>query len=184
MWDFSWHYGGMKEDTLQKGLPIPDEDAIRKLVLAKNVEAPDLATVKDFLRFYAAPSEGIIAERITCDSLNTFAEWFFAGFTYVTDTPTNSKDRSEVYNVSTFRHMWRAPDLIFPSESGKSCLRKASWSGGQSIFLPNAMLVACYEPHGRRTIQADHIQERHTHPSGQVTILSRQHVCPSAKAYT
>ena len=34
----------MKEDALQKGLPAPDEAVVRELVLAKNVEAPDLAT--------------------------------------------------------------------------------------------------------------------------------------------
>jgi hypothetical protein len=42
MWSFSWHYEGMKEDALQKGLPAPDEAVVRELVLAKNVEAPDL----------------------------------------------------------------------------------------------------------------------------------------------
>jgi hypothetical protein len=39
---FSWHYEGMKEDALQKGLPAPDETAVRELVLAKNAETPDL----------------------------------------------------------------------------------------------------------------------------------------------
>src|SRR5205085_11353035 len=73
-WSFSWHYGRMKEDTLQKGLPVPDEAAV-----------PDLATVKDFLAFMQ-PREGKIREEETCDSLNTFAEWFFAGFSRVTDT--------------------------------------------------------------------------------------------------
>jgi hypothetical protein len=38
------------------------------------VEAPDLTTVKDFLRFYTAASKGKIKEKITADSLNTFAE--------------------------------------------------------------------------------------------------------------
>jgi hypothetical protein len=50
------------------------------------VEVPDLATVKDFLRFKAAAGKGMIAEQTTYDSLNTFAEWFFAGFARVTDT--------------------------------------------------------------------------------------------------
>jgi hypothetical protein len=58
---FSWHYEGMEEDALQKGLPAPDEAAVRELVLAKRVEAPDLATVKGFLRFKAAASKGLIA---------------------------------------------------------------------------------------------------------------------------
>jgi hypothetical protein len=42
MWSFSWHYERMKEDALQKGLPAPDEAAVRELVLAKNVEARTL----------------------------------------------------------------------------------------------------------------------------------------------
>jgi hypothetical protein len=107
-WDFSWHHEEAKEDALQKGLPIPDEAAIRERVLRKNVEAPDLATVKDFLRFHAAASEGKIKEKITSDSLNTFAEWFFAGFSRVTDTQTDADDRSEVYDVSTLRCIWWA----------------------------------------------------------------------------
>jgi hypothetical protein len=37
----------------RKGLSIPDEAAVRERVLAKNVEAPNLATVKDFLLFCA-----------------------------------------------------------------------------------------------------------------------------------
>jgi hypothetical protein len=39
----------------------------------------------------------MIQEKPTCDSLNTFAEWFFI---YVTGTPTDADDRSKVYNVS------------------------------------------------------------------------------------
>src|SRR5256714_15309996 len=98
----------MKEDALQKGLPVPDEAAVRERVLRKNVEAPDLATVKDFLRFHAATSKGKIREKISCDPLNTFAEWFFTGFSRVTDTPINDDDRSKVYNVRTLRHICRA----------------------------------------------------------------------------
>ena len=64
------------------------------------MEAPDLATVKDFLRFHAAASKGKITEKITTDSLNTFAEWFFAGFSRVTDTQTDADDRSEVYSTT------------------------------------------------------------------------------------
>jgi hypothetical protein len=48
--------------------------AVRDRVLKRHVEAPDLATVKDFLRFHAATSKGKIKKEITCDSLNTFAE--------------------------------------------------------------------------------------------------------------
>jgi hypothetical protein len=38
-------------------------------------EAPDLATVKDFLRFKAAAGKGMIVEQTTYDSLNTFADF-------------------------------------------------------------------------------------------------------------
>jgi hypothetical protein len=79
----------MKDDTLQKGLPVPDQAAVRERVLAKNVEAPDLITVKDFFRFCAATGKGKIVTKITCDSLIAVAEWFFAGFTRVTDTQIN-----------------------------------------------------------------------------------------------
>jgi hypothetical protein len=36
----------------------------------------------------------------TIDSINTNAEWFFTGFTRVTGTEINEKDRTEVYKVS------------------------------------------------------------------------------------
>jgi len=102
MWNFSWHHEGVKEDALKKGLPVPDEAAVREPVLPKNVETPDLTTVKDFLRFQAATGQGINIEQTTYESLNALTEWFFAGFTRVTDTPTNEEDRSEVYDVSIF----------------------------------------------------------------------------------
>jgi len=43
-WHFSWHHEEMKEDALQKGLPVADEAALRDRVLKKHVNAPDLAT--------------------------------------------------------------------------------------------------------------------------------------------
>ena len=47
-----------------------------------------------------------LRKKITSDSLNTFAEWFFAGFSRVTETQTDADDRSEVYDVSTLRCTW------------------------------------------------------------------------------
>ena len=47
-WHFSWHYVEMKEDAFQKGLPVPDEAAVRDRILKKHVDPPDLVTVKDF----------------------------------------------------------------------------------------------------------------------------------------
>ena len=41
-WHFSWHHEEMKEDALQKGLPVPDEAAVRHRILKKHVEAPSL----------------------------------------------------------------------------------------------------------------------------------------------
>jgi hypothetical protein len=64
------------------------------------VEIPDLAILKDFFRFIAASSKDMIVERLTAKSLNMFRKWFFAGFSRVIDTPTDTDDRSEVCNVS------------------------------------------------------------------------------------
>lgn len=62
-----------------------------------------LATIKDFLRFHVAISRGRIDDkRITVDSVNTFAEWFFAGFARVTGNLINEEDRRAVYDVSAF----------------------------------------------------------------------------------
>jgi hypothetical protein len=41
-WHFSWRYEEMKEDALQKGLPVPDEAAVQDRVLKKHVDAPIL----------------------------------------------------------------------------------------------------------------------------------------------
>jgi len=66
----------------------------------------DLTTIKDFLRFIASVSDGIIDDEnklVTADSMNTFAEWFFAGFARVTGSRIEEKDRHAVYSMSTFR---------------------------------------------------------------------------------
>lgn len=41
----------------------------------------------------------MLAEKPTVESINTVAEWFFAGFTRLTGTDTDKDERSEVYNV-------------------------------------------------------------------------------------
>jgi hypothetical protein len=66
------------------------------------VEAPDLATLKDFFRFHAATSKGKIVEKMASGSLNTFEEWFFSR---VIGTPINADDRSKVFNVSILYHL-------------------------------------------------------------------------------
>jgi hypothetical protein len=71
----------------------------------KDVEAPDLAAPADFFRFHAAISKGKIVEKMISDSLNMFAERFFAGFERITGTSIDADDRSEVYNVSILHHL-------------------------------------------------------------------------------
>jgi hypothetical protein len=95
----------IRKDSLQRGLPISDEASARQNCLYKGVDVPDLAMEKDFLRFYIATSRGKIDEneRHRADSVNAFAERFFAGFTRITGTPTDEGDRSEVYNESALR---------------------------------------------------------------------------------
>jgi len=63
------------------------------------VEAPHLATVKDFLRFYAAMIKGKIKGKITSKSLNTFDEWFFTCFSRVRDTIEAPEDRKGQFNL-------------------------------------------------------------------------------------
>lgn len=102
------------------GLPAPDEAVVREQVLGEKVEAPDLATVKDFFSFHAATSKGKINGKITYDSLNTVAEWFFAGFSRITGTPINEDDRSDIYNISILHRTWRACSLILVGGSKRS----------------------------------------------------------------
>ncbi|KAI9768035.1 MAG: hypothetical protein M1839_004298 [Geoglossum umbratile] len=64
----------------------------------KDSPCPDLVTTKDFLRFHIALSQGRIRDKTTVSSVNTFAEWFFAGFTRVTGTVISEEYRSSIYN--------------------------------------------------------------------------------------
>ena len=92
----------MRKEYAQKGLSPPNEETARGQYLGQNVTAPDLATVKDFIRFYIATSKPQLdkrEKRPTADSINIAAEWFFAGFTRVTGTDTKAEDRSKVYYI-------------------------------------------------------------------------------------
>jgi hypothetical protein len=60
----------MQEDALQRDLPAPDEAYARHHCLHQGVEAPDLATIKDFFRFFIATSYGKIVTKPTVDSIN------------------------------------------------------------------------------------------------------------------
>jgi hypothetical protein len=73
---------------------------VRERCLGRGVRVPDLAVWKDFLRFRASTMRGKIEERPTDESLNSFGEWFLAGFTRVIGTVVDEIERREVYNVS------------------------------------------------------------------------------------
>ena len=62
-----------------------------------------LATIQEFLRFHISLSKGTIDDkkRITVDSVNTFSEWFLAGFTRVTGKVIDNEDRAAVYDVGS-----------------------------------------------------------------------------------
>jgi hypothetical protein len=77
----------------------------RRRCLREGVDAPDMATVKDFLRFHIAASRGNIGdeERLTTDSLNAFAEWFFAGFARLTTYTRRSRVLETLSTRSTSR---------------------------------------------------------------------------------
>jgi hypothetical protein len=108
----------MRRDALQRDLPAPDEACVRHHCLHQGVEAPDLATIKDFFRFHIATSCGRIVAKPTVDSINTNAEWFFAGFTRITGTVINEEDRAEVYKVSAPSYKRGGSSLIVSSGSG------------------------------------------------------------------
>ena len=71
-----WTLLEMRKDALQGDLPAPDEACARHHCLYEGVEAPDLATIKEFFfHFYIATSYGRIVAKPTVDSINTNAEW-------------------------------------------------------------------------------------------------------------
>ena len=102
------------------------------------------------------------------DSVNIVAEWFFAGFTRVTEIDTDEEERSEVYNVSgksclvfariqnraLTRHQWvrRTPTLEGIvvnkhrpkhnfTERDLNCVRLKLWSRDDLIFIPERYWV-------------------------------------------
>ena len=49
-----WHLGELERDHAIRGLPLPSEADVREQYLRRGADVPDLATIKDFFRFYAA----------------------------------------------------------------------------------------------------------------------------------
>jgi hypothetical protein len=82
--------------------------------LRAGLPPPNLATIKDFLRFIIATSRGLIDDndgqkKVTVDSMNNFAEWLFAGFARVTGSRIDEEDRRAVYDVSILK--WKIMSL-------------------------------------------------------------------------
>lgn len=67
--------------------------------LQQGQPAPDLATVKDFIRFYISSTHGMLTVRPIMSSVKNFAERFFTGFTCVTKQLFDWKDTQDVYHV-------------------------------------------------------------------------------------
>ncbi|KAI9767334.1 MAG: hypothetical protein M1840_005743 [Geoglossum simile] len=90
--------GGGEESKAERDDEIAEMSSISTAsCLRKELPCPDLATAKDFLCFHIALSRGRIKGKITVGSVNTFAEWFFAGFTRVTGTVISEDYRSTIY---------------------------------------------------------------------------------------
>ena len=91
----------MRRESKERHLLLISEETARDRYLRPSIEAPDLVTIKDFLRFYTATSRPQLAKVPTDESINTVAGWFFAGFTRVTGTDTDEEVRCEVCDVRT-----------------------------------------------------------------------------------
>ena len=83
-----------------KAYPLLTREMTRERCLVEGAEVPDLPALKNFFRFQASTMSFKVQEKPTDESLNTFAEWFFAGFTRITGTVIGETERSKVYNVS------------------------------------------------------------------------------------
>ncbi|KAJ9493843.1 hypothetical protein LTR99_008933 [Exophiala xenobiotica] len=149
------------------GSAPPDYETIGREHLRGGAAAPDLATVKDFLRFYRATSQPRLdPDRSTADSIIIVAEWFFAGFTRVKGTPTDEEERwarrtltleGIVVNKHRPKHnfmqrdvtplhltLWTCNDLIFIPERYRVhwtfILHVCCWAGARiAAFFTNGL---------------------------------------------
>lgn len=96
-----WRLAHLERDYTGRELPLPTADEVRARYLGRGAELPDLATWKDFIRFYIHTSQPTLSSTPTADSMCTVCEWLFAGFTRVTGTVVPADLRSEIYGVRT-----------------------------------------------------------------------------------
>lgn len=98
----------VKDKKCDEGVPF-SKDMIRTDIpyttgaesLRAGLPPLDLATTKDFFRFYASISNGLFDPYITADSLKSQAERGFAGLTRVTGSTVTEQDRLYIYDVIT-----------------------------------------------------------------------------------
>ena len=83
-------FSGMQNDSVNRALSILNEVSARQHCRRGGFDAPNLATVKDFLSLYATTSCGKVVEIPIAGSVSTY-QWFFAVFTHVTGTPQRGK---------------------------------------------------------------------------------------------
>ena len=76
-----------------------EDESLREKGLQKGYPIPNLATIKDFVRFYVSSTDGILTLRPTKSSVLNFAERFFAGYTRITKSVFDKKDSDDVYTV-------------------------------------------------------------------------------------
>ncbi|KAL8974222.1 MAG: hypothetical protein Q9197_001535 [Variospora fuerteventurae] len=105
-----WHFGEIRPDAERPHLPLPDEEMAREDCLRPDIAAPDIVTAKDFIRFYIATSTPKLTSKPTLGSINTVAEWFFAGLTRW--VPKALTQESLVVNKRRAEHNFTPQQLI------------------------------------------------------------------------
>lgn len=96
--DSRWWKGKIEEEEKRVDLTLA---SVKDRVLCKDAPAPRMVDVKDFVRFYYLQSKGRIGNNkyASTKSIVSAMEFFFAGFTRVTGTPTVEQERSEIFWV-------------------------------------------------------------------------------------
>lgn len=77
----------------------PDFETVQDTILRKDVPAPSIEDVKDFMRFVWASSEGLISDKASARSLRAYAENFYRAFQVKTGTKIEHAHKKEVYYV-------------------------------------------------------------------------------------
>src|SRR5947208_14226378 len=106
----------MRKDALQRDLPTPDEACARYHCLQQGVEAPDLATVKDFFAFE-----------------QQFNQWFHCPMVFLNDQPWDRSFVNALTEVASgevqfemiSEEMWGFPDWMDQDEARREMKKQA-----------------------------------------------------------